>query len=208
MGLLKSAFSAVIQIHSQPGYLKRLGTTDIYSPIRTAPSNYFRYLQGPSHTVVTGSELILPVSTIYGQQRIDATIDAAPSAGTWTISFDLNGSTQTSASLDFDADMTDIQTTLRLIAGCEAVTVTGDLQAEAVTINFIGVKSVQNLSIDLTSLTGTATVAYAYLPIAWPTPAVKRGDRLLLTGGSFTATEVIEMPDLGGEVIGYRVRFE
>lgn len=205
---MKSAFSAVTRIHSQVGYIKRLGTPDIFSPMRMTPSNYFRYLAGPSQTVVTGSECIIPVATIYGQQRIDAFVDIAPTSGTWTIGFDLNGTPVVTGSLDFDADASDIQAAIRLIAGCENVTVSGDLQSLTVIVNFIGVKQVINLLVDISSLVGPSVVAYLYLAIAWPTPLIKRGDRIVNDSGSFTAKEIIEMPDLGGEILGYRVRYE
>lgn len=208
MGMMKSAFNAVTRLHSQPGFIKRPGTPDIYSVMRMTPSNYFRYLAGPSYTVVTGSEAIIPIGTIYGQQRVDVAVNAAPTSGTWTIGFDLNGAPVVTGSLDFDADLSDIQAALRLITGCELVTVTGDLQALAFTINFIGVKQIANVVVALGSLVGTATVTYSYVAIAWPAPLIKRGDRILTSAGSFTAKEVIEMPDLGGEILGYRVRYE
>jgi hypothetical protein len=208
MGLMKSAFNAVTRLHSQGGWIKRPGSPDLFTPMRMTPSNYFRYIAGPSQTVVTGSECIIPIATIYGQQRVDVTVDALPTAGTWTISFDLNGTTVTTGSLAFDAIGADIQASLRLISGCENVTVIGDLQSTSTQISFIGVKSASNITVNLGSLVGTATAAYEYKSIAWTTPLIRRGDRILNASGSFTAKEVIEMPDLGGEIIGYRIRYE
>lgn len=209
MGMLKNAFNAVTRVNSQPGFIKRLGTPDIYSPMRMTSSNYFRYLAGPSQTVVTGSECIIPLGAIYGQQRVDVAVNAAPASGTWIFAFILNGSPAMTGALDFDADASDIQAAIRLIAGCENVTVSGDLQHELVTVNFIGVKQVNNISIDISSLVGVATVAYNYKSIAWAAPAIRRGDRIFNSAGViFTVTEVIEMPDLGGETMGLRVRYE
>lgn len=208
MGLLKTAFNQIVRIHSAPGFLRRPGSPDIYSPIRAAQSNYFRYLAGPSHTVVTGAEVVIATSSIYGQQKVTTAVDAPPTAGTWTISFALNGTTVTTGSLAFDAIGSDIQAALRLIAGCENVTVVGDLQSSSTQISFIGVKSAANIALDLSSLTGTASATYDYSAIAWPSPEIKRSDKLILANVSYTAVEVIPMYDLGGEVIGYRVRYD
>jgi hypothetical protein len=208
MGFLKSAFDVATRLHSQAGYIKRLGTPDIYSAMRMTPSNYFRYLAGPSQTVVAGSECIIPVSTIYGQQSVTISPDVVPTDGTWTIGFTLNGTPVTTGSLEFDAVGADIQVALRLITGCENVTVVGDLQAGSLVINFVGVKQVTSVSVPIGSLIGTLNVSYVYGAIAWPALAVKRGDRIINSSGTFTITEVIEMPDIGGSILGYRTRYE
>lgn len=209
MGILKSAFNAAARIHSRPAWIKRPGSPDLYTAMRMTPSQYFRYLAGPSQTVVTGSECIIPVATIFGQQSATITMDAPPSAGAWTISFVLNGTPVTTGSLDFHAAASDIQDALRLIAGCENVETAGNLVDDGfTTINFIGVKQVENVSIDSSGLTGVATVTITYTPIAWPDPLIKRGDRIINTDGTFTAVEVIVMPDIGGAVMGYRVRYD
>lgn len=208
MGFLKSAFDSVSRIHSKPGYLKRLGSPDLYTAIRTTPSNYFRYLAGPSQTVVPGTEVIVPVATIYGQRRLNVAVNVAPISGTFTFSFDLNGTTVTTGALDFDADQVDIQAALRLIAGCENVTVTGDLQALSFIVDFIGVKLIANAVLNVGSLLGVVVPSYTYSAIAWAAPFIKRGDKIQDASGNYTVTEVIEIPDLGGDIMGYRLRVE
>lgn len=205
---MKSAFNAVSRLHSQAAFIKRPGTPDIFSPMRMTPSNYFRYIAGPSQTVVTGSEAIIPVATIYGQQQAVIVLDVIPSAGTWTLSFTLDGVVKTTTALNFDDLQGVIQAAINAITGCENVTVIGDLESSSTRIDFVGVKSVSNISIDISALVDTTAATYSYNAIAWPTPLIKRGDRIVSSVGTYTIKEVIEMPDLGGDIIGYRVRYE
>jgi len=65
MGLLRTAFNALTRVHSHEAMLKRLNKSDEeVTTIRITPSNYFRYLQGPSATVVHGREFIIPADSI------------------------------------------------------------------------------------------------------------------------------------------------
>lgn len=64
MGLLQAAFNALARLHSRAATLKRFGSPDIETPIRITPSNYFRNLEGPSHTIIRGREFIIPLSSI------------------------------------------------------------------------------------------------------------------------------------------------
>jgi hypothetical protein len=51
----------------------------------------------------------------------------------------------------------------------------------------------------------TASTAYGYEPITSPT--IKRGDKIVdALLGTLTVDEIMEMYDLGGTILGYRVR--
>lgn len=210
MGMLKNAFNAVTRLNSQAGYVKRLGSPDIYSPMRMTASNYFRYLAGPSQTVVTGSECIIPLATLLGQPYLIITVDHIPTLGTFKLSLTVDGASPvTTADIDFDADGSDIQMAVRLLTGCENVTVVGDLQSSSLRILFVGNKTLNAASVDISSLVTTTVVTAQLSSKAWDVPTVRRGDRILNTAGTlFMVTEVVDMPDLGGEIIGLRVRYE
>lgn len=208
-GLLKSAFNAITRMNSQAGYIKRPGNPDLYTPMRMTSSNYFRQLAGPSQTVVTGSECIIPIATIVGQKRIIFTPNHLPTAGTFTFAAQVNGTPQVTAPIAWNANAGQVQTALRLLPGLEHATVGQVWSGGTLTIDFVGSKTVESAVIDITSLTTTTAVTQVIEGIEWDDPVIKRGDRLLNAAGtSFTVTEVIEMPDFGGEVLGYRVRYE
>lgn len=57
--MLQGAFNALFIIHSRPAVLKRLGSPDVQTNVRIMPSNYFRFLEGPSHTTIHGREFII-----------------------------------------------------------------------------------------------------------------------------------------------------
>lgn len=208
--MLQSAFNSVCRLHSRPGYIKRLGTPDIFSPLRMTPSNYFRYLAGPSQTIVAGIEIIIPVLTMVGQPYLIITPDHIPTSGTFKLSFTLDGgSPVTTADIDFDADGPTIQTAIRLLTGCANATVTGDLQSSSLRILFVGVQTLNAASVDISSLVTTTEVLITKTNQPWPSPTIQRGDRIVdSTQGSFTVKEIVEMPDLGGDIMGYRVRVE
>lgn len=209
MGVLKPAFNTVCRLHSRPAMLKRLGTPDIFTQVRTTPSQYFRYLAGPSQTVVPGSEVVIPVATMFGQPQVVFLPNLAPTGGTFKLSFkiDGSGSTVTTGDLDFDADDTDIQLAVRLLTGCTNATVTGSLLT-SISILFVGAKSVELASVDSSSLVTTTSVAGVSSYVPWDS-LIKRGDKIIdAAQGSFTVKEIIEMPDLGGDIMGYRVRLE
>lgn len=209
MGMLKAAFTTVCRLHSRSGYLKRPGTPDIYSAIRITPSQYYRNTVGPSQISYTGKEVIVPVAAIIGQLQQSFTPDVAPTAGTFTLSFKINGvdSLLTTSALDFDSDATDIQSALRLLTGLENVTVTGSLLTVLI-ISFIGVKSVDVSSIDISLLTTTADVAINASSVPWDSPLFKRGDKIIDATGTNTIKEIEELVDLGGEVMGCRLRMD
>lgn len=210
MGMLKSAFGAICRIHSQAGFIKRLGTTDIYSPMRITPSNYFRYIDGPSQTVATDSEGVIPVATIAGQKKVVITLDAPATDGTFDITLSFNSGSITVSNIAFDIIPADLEALIRGISpDLAAITIPDSFESGAnkITINFIGVKDVGNTTVDVTDLIGPLTATSAYSNLAWPTPPVKRGDRIIISAGTLTINEVVEMPDLGGETIGYRVKY-
>ncbi len=125
MGIMKSAFNAACRLHSRPVIHKRLTASPnptLFSPARATPSNYFRYLAGPSETVVTGSEFILPVSSLTGTQIQLISFNQVPTVGTWRVVYGTSATTY----LNFDATASDLQVALRLITGLELVVVTGD----------------------------------------------------------------------------------
>lgn len=200
MGFLKGAFNAVTRLHSQAGYIKRSGTPNLYSPMRITPSNFFRYTQGPSLTVITGSEGIIPVSAITGTQVQTVAMSGTPVA---LSSFKLTYDGHDTSDLDWDTvTASDIQVALRLIAGLESVVVTGPAPFS---IKMFDVQT-PVLLVGVPPASGVITVGYgASVAID---PPIKRGDRLIIGSQMFSAKEIIEMPDLGGEIIGYRVRYE
>lgn len=81
--MIRQAFNSILKMHSRPAVLKRLGSPDITTNIRITPSNYFRNLEGPSHTIVEGREFVVPADSIEapftpvfkrGDRIVDATI--------------------------------------------------------------------------------------------------------------------------------------
>lgn len=207
--MLSAAFNSVCLIHSRPAYLKRPGSPDIYSPVRTTPSNYFRYLAGPSETVITGKEIIIPIVTMLGQPLLVVTVNVAPTAGTFKLSLAIDGGSMlTTADIDFDADQTDIQSAIRLLSGFENVTVVGDLQSSSLRVLFVGSKTLDVANVDISSLTTTAS-AISTRTNQMFAPIILRGDKIIdATQGSFTVKEIVDMPDIGGDIMGYRVRIE
>lgn len=191
------------RIHSRAAVLKRPATPDLFSPIRITPSNFFRFLDGPSSTVIQGREFIIPVDTIKGSWTQLITFSSVPSVGTWIIDYN---ATSTSA-LAFNANATAVQTALRLIAPLAGVTVTGNY-AIGFTVVMLGV----NTPYTMTALTGGGmseeiTIAET-TPTAWP-QTIRRGDKIVdATLGLVTLDEVIELYDIGSAVMAYRCRCE
>lgn len=200
MGLMKSAFNAVARFHSQPGFIKRPGTPDIYSPMRITPANYFRYIQGPAQTVITGNEGIIPAATILGTQVQDLTFSGAPAlAATFTLSYNGNST----SALDWStATASDVQTALRLLIGLANIAVAGTGPFH---VTMTGIQDPLKL-VAIPPAGGVIDVSYG-TNLAFD-PLIKRGDRLIIGSQLYSAKEIIEMPDLGGEVLGYRVRYE
>lgn len=86
--MVRQAFNTLAKIRSRVATLKRLGSPDQTTECRITPSNYFRFLEGPSHTVVHGREFIIPTDSIVTKmtpviRRGDRLIDSV--YGTITI---------------------------------------------------------------------------------------------------------------------------
>lgn len=202
--MLKVAFNAVTRLHSRSALLKRLGSPDIYSPCRITPSNYFRFLRGPEYATIKGVEYILPLDSMSGQFSQTLSFSEVPDAGTFKLKF---GSDSTDP-LNYDASAADIQTALRALAPLASVVVSGDASSGFV-ILFQGSSSaytlgeVTNSTLTASSVAVTPTVIHTFAP--WDTP-IKKGDRIVDGSKSWTVDEVIEMYDLGAQVMGYRCR--
>lgn len=208
MGFLRSAFNTVTRLHSRPVVLKRLGNgttvATLYSPARTTPSNYFRYASGPAETVVTGLEFIIPVDTITGTQIQNLTFSSVPTSGEWKLTY--NGID--SANFNFDADASGVQSSIRLVTGLEAVTVSGDY-TDGFVFTMYGIQNPLPLTASNGGSPLDATMSIAEAQVgALPSPIVARGDRILDGIRNLTIKEIVEMPDLGGEIMGYRCRVD
>lgn len=202
--ILKQAFNILTRIHSRAAFLKRKGSPDSYSPIRITPSNYFRFLEGPGSTTIHGREFIIPIDTMSGQVSQTIVFAGEPEEG----SFFLNYNDTLTDELFFDTTAAIIQAALREIEGLEDVIVTGDfivgftviflLVASPLTLVFSS--GVLPLDVDVPTITQAVTAM---------SPLIKRGDKIIDdTYGSLAIDEIIEMPDIGGTIMGYRVRSE
>lgn len=60
MSSLRDAFNALLSLQKRTMELRRLGTPDSVQTITATPTNYSRYLSGPSETVMEGREFIIP----------------------------------------------------------------------------------------------------------------------------------------------------
>ena len=208
--MLRQAFNALTTLHGRVAQLRRPGTTDIYSPCRITPSNYFRHLAGPEFTTIHGREFILASDSLSGHFAQYISFEATPAAGTFKL--DYNGN-QTTA-LAFNVNAAAVQTALRLLAGLSAVTVSGSV-ASGFTVVFPGTSSqpILILPADHATLVDSDTDAVEISVLqtysAWTAPILKRGDKIVdSVFGSLTIKEVIEIVDLGGSVMGFRVRAE
>lgn len=211
--MLKQAFNLIMRLHSQEVVLKRLGSPDIFSPVRIAPSNYFRFLEGPGSTTIHGREFVIPIDSIRGQYTqlirffvivTSAEVPTVPTEG----SFHLQYSGDDTVSINFDATATDVRDALRAISGLENVTVAGDFTSGFL-VTFIGVNTPELLVPvqDMVPLDVDIGVAFSSF-VPW-SPVISKGDKILHPSyGNLALKEIIEMPDLGGAVMGYRVRAE
>lgn len=207
--MLREAFNGLTRIHSRAATLKRFGSPDIYSPCRITPSQYFRYIDGPESTVIHQREFIIPVDTMMGQFAQVITFGAVPDDGVFNIRYAGNDTTD----IDKDATAASIQTALRLVAGLSLVTVDGDFTT-GFSITFIGFQNqpsaisiVNNTMIDAgldpvaISITQTFT--------RWTGELLKRSDKVIDSVlGPMTIKEIDEMCDIGGAIMGLRVRVE
>jgi hypothetical protein len=208
--MIKQAFNMLSRIHSRAAYLKRYGTPNIFSPIRITPSNYFRFMEGPSATVIRGREFILPLDSITGQETQVISFSTVPTSG----SFHLTYGVIDTGSIAYNDTSVAIQVALRLIVGLESVTVSGDTTV-GFTVVFIGVQTptllaaVQNSPAlkNVSDVAVTVTIAYG-VRVPWST-IIKRGDKIIDTVyGAIAIDEIIEIVDFGGAIMGYRCRTE
>lgn len=202
--MLKAALNALTRLHSRPAMLKRLGDTDMFSPIRITPSNYFRFLRGPEYTTIKGVEFIIPVDTLSGQFAQVLSFSKIPDAGSFKIKF---GSNITSA-LNFDATAVDIQEALRLFAPLSKVLVTGSFLG-GFTIVFAGFSVAPALGevVDSTLEESSSPVGTSWKNSSQPWPdQIKKGDRIVDGSKQWAIDEIIEMHDLGAQVMAWRCR--
>lgn len=207
--MIRAAFNTLTRIHGRTGQLKRPGSPDIYSPCHLTPSNFFRFLRGPEATVIHGREFIIPIDTMLGQFAQTVAFGEQPVVGTFKLSYNGNDTTD----LAFNVSAAAVQTALRLLAGLSDVLVTGDV-ATGFTVVFPGFSTIPLilvptdsatlLDVDTDPVTITASQTYQ----VW-TNRLKRGDKIVDSiYGLLTIDEVMEMVDLGGAVMGFRVRSE
>ncbi len=207
--MLRAAFNILTGLHSRVGQIKRPGSPDIYSPCRLTPSNYFRFLRGPDSTVIRGREYVIPLDSLLGQFAQVVSFSLTPAAGTFKL--DYNGN-QTTA-LPFNVSAGAAQTALRLLPGLTNVLETGSM-ASGLIVTFAGFSAVPILLlpadhatlVDGVAAAVTITVSQTYQ--AW-SDVFKRGDKIIdSVYGLQAVDEIIEMVDLGGAVMGFRIRCE
>ncbi len=199
---VKNAFNALTGIHSKPATIKRPGAPDIFTPCRVTPSNFFRYIQGPQETVVHGREFIIPKDSMVGQRTQKISFSIPPTGGSFTLTYNAIQS----APIEFNFSAAQIQAILRVITGLSNVLVSGNFTTGFI-ISMIGINS-PSLFIAVQgtpALDATIAVAWdAYIPFS---PTLKRGDKIIHPiYNILTMDEIIELPDIGGDIMGYRVR--
>lgn len=204
--MLKLALNAVTAIHSRAGTLKRIGTPNIYSPCRLTPSNYFAFLRGPEFTSIKQAEFIIPVDTLTGQYAQKFSFDNIPDEGQFKLQF---GSDITDA-LDFNCTAVDIQTALRAITALENCVVTGSFLL-GFTITFVGFDTAPAMGqvVDTTLKFEDEGVNASWVKTStlW-SDLLKKGDRIVDGSKNWTVGDIMEMNDIGAEVMAYRVRCE
>lgn len=203
--MLKAAFNSLTRLHSRSATLKRLGTPDIYSPIRITPANYFRFLRGPEYTTVKGVEFIIPKDTALGQHAQKLTINKVPDDGDFKLTF----GGQDTTTLESDVVASEIQIAVRLLTGFEDTLVTGDWTV-GFTFTFQGISATPAIGVvtdsTLSNLLDDALVTtWTSFSILWSTP-IKKGDRIVDGSSLWTIAEIIDMHDVGAIVMGWRVR--
>lgn len=207
--MLRQAFNALTKMHSRDAQIRRPGTPDTYSPCRITPSNYFQFKAGPEYTEIHAREFVISSDSLLGDFSQEILFVAAPDEG----SFKLQYGSNTTAALAFDATPAQIQTALHLLDGLRNVTVSGTI-ADGLIVKFSGFSVIPSLllPVDHSTLLDVAdeaveiTVAHTYQ--AWNT-LVKRGDKIIdSVYTSLSVRDIIEIPDLGGSIMGYRVRAE
>lgn len=202
--MLSQAYNSILRLHSKPALLKRLGSaagTDIYSPVRITPSNFFRFHSGPEYVTVKGKEFVISVANILGQYAQTMVFDQIPTSGTYKIQFGAS----LSGVLNFDDSNSVVQTALRLVAGLEKVLVTGSYTAGFLFV-FQNESTERVLGeISASTLSPTVSTTFTKTHDAWVLP-LKKGDRVLDGSSVYSIDEVIDMVDLGGAIMGFRCR--
>lgn len=202
--MLKTVMNAVTRLHSRTATLKRLGTLDIYSPCRITPSNYFRFLRGPEYTTIKGVEFIIPLDTMTGQFSQLLTFSAVPDDG----SFKIKIGTFTTAALNFNSTASTIQAAIRASAPLSNVVVTGNFSV-GFTILFAGFQTEQSAVeiVDNGLLESLEAVDVTVKRTSEPwSDRIKKSDRIMDGSRLWVVDEVIELHDLGAQVMAYRVR--
>ncbi len=208
--MLKQAFNAISRLHSRAATLRRFGTPDIYSPVRITPSNYFRFLDGPSQTVIHGREFILPIDSMLGHSTQSITFGTSPTQGGFILTY----ATHDSTPILYSDNAAAVQVALRAITGLEYVTVTGDFTVGFL-VTLIGVENASPLtsSLDTPPLADVddeevVITIGVYSSTPW-SPIIKRGDKIIdSVYGSMAIDEIVEMVDIGGAIMGFRCRME
>jgi hypothetical protein len=204
--MLKAALNAMVKIHSREALIKRLGTVDTYSPCRIMPSNFFRFIRGPEHTSIKGVEFIIPVDSMLGQFSQLVTFSAIPDDGSFKLKFGSN----ITGDIPYNATASDIQTALRLLTPLANVIVTGSFLL-GFTITFAGFSvapasgEVNNLSLEQNG--SPVSVTFTRTTTKWADP-IKKADRIVDGNKVYTVDEIMEMYDLGAQVMAYRCKCE
>lgn len=201
--MLRTALNALTRLHSRPAMLKRLGTVDIYSPCRLTPSSYFRFLRGPEYTTIKGVEFVIPVDSMTGQFAQLLSFDLIPDSGTFKIKVNAD----TTNDINFDATASDIQTELRLIPALVNVIVTGSFLL-GFTIIFVSLSSSPTVSVEdnlLMETTNSVVTSLKITPSVWA-DLLKKGDRIIDGSRQWAVDEIIELHDIGAQVMAYRCR--
>ncbi len=202
--MLRAAFNSLARLHSRPATLKRLGTPDIFSPIRITPANYFRNLRGPEYTTIKGVEFIIPKDTAIGQYSQSLTFNKVPDEGIFTITLDAGAT----GSLGFDSTYSDIQTAVRLLTGYGNTLVSGDFTSGFIFI-FQGITPSpvlgQTTDSTLKKDDEEVTSSWSKTNTPWTKPILK-GDRIVDGSSQWSIDEIVDMHDVGAIVLGWRVR--
>lgn len=203
--MLDRAFNMILRLHSRPATLVRPRTNgDFRTECRITPSNYFRILQAPSDTIIEGREFIISKKILLGFPVELVTFGSPAPTGGYLKLGNMSGD---SSAINFDDDATAVQVAVRTIPGYEDVTVTGSFDV-GFTIKMINVSNPLKLNMTDNHLDDLDTFAADYTTerVAW-SPLIKRGDRIEDSEtGSAGIIEVQEINDMGGTVMGYRVR--
>lgn len=206
--MLRTAFNALTGLHSRTAQMRRPGNPDSYSPCRITPSNYFRNIKGPEAVNIHGREFILPLDQMIGHFNQGLSFVEPPVAGSYQIRY---GAVDTDT-LSFDADAASIQAEMILIPGLESVVVSGTY-ITGFTFVFKGFKLLPT-GLLIVNTTLEDAVAAPVVPeysegySMW-SPRIKRGDKIIdAVYGELTIDEIVEIVDVGAQIMGFRVRTE